>query len=198
MGNAERQARNVARLRQQAEAARKAYDEEALPVSEPERRAIAIHEAAHAVVAVKLGFCIKTISIVAGEGRTVFRRNPLRGINIDDCEVTDRAHRQIEKFILATLAGPAAHAIAAPDLWNPEQGGHHFGRGDYDIANDLVSKLNGFPAATESAHRIFLEVAAKDLVERHWGVIEKVAAALLEKETLDETQLCETMRDNAK
>ena len=62
-----------------------------------------------------------------------------------------------------------------------------------DIISDaaiMTSRTTWFPsstafAATESAHLNYLEVVAKDLVERNWDAIEKVAAALLEKETLD-------------
>jgi hypothetical protein len=106
-------------------------------------------------------------------------------------------HRRTEKLILVVLAGPAAHVIAAPDSWSPEQGGHHFGRGDYDIANDSVSKLNGGSQKTESAHLKYLKVVANDLVKGNWDAIEKVAAALLEKGTLDWDQLRETVRDSA-
>ncbi|MGH8865564.1 MAG: hypothetical protein ACREVZ_13100 [Burkholderiales bacterium] len=82
------------------------------------------------------------------------------------------------------LASPAAHAIAAPDSWSPEQG-HHFGLGDYDIANKSVFKLNWGSRETVSAHLNYLEVAANALVKGKWDAVEKVAAALREKGTLD-------------
>ena len=41
-----------------------------------------------------------------------------------------------------------------------------------------------------------MEVAANDLVKGNWDAIEKVATALLEKETLDWDQLCETIWDS--
>jgi hypothetical protein len=193
MTGAERQARKITCLKEQAGAARKASDKEAPPVSESERRAIAFHEAGHAVIAWHLHLPIKTVSIVAAEGwqgRTVYHRNPLRGINLD-CGDSDRGHRRAEKLIMVALAGPAAHAIAAPDLWSPEQGGYHFGRGDYDIVNNLIVTLG--PQAMVSVHRQYLETITNFLVERFWDAIEKVATALLEKGTLDWDQLCETI-----
>ena len=97
-------------------------------------------------------------------------------------------------MIEVALAGPAAQVIAAPDSWSPKQG-HHFGRGDYDIANNLASSLNG-SRETVSAHLNYLETATNALVKRYWDAIEKVAVALLEKGTLDWDQLCETILDS--
>jgi Helicase conserved C-terminal domain len=185
MTGAERQARKMARLKEQAGAARKASDKETTPLSESEQRVIAFHKAGHAVVACQLGLRIKTVSIVAGEGwqgRTAYHGNPLRGIT-HDCGDSDRGHRRAEKLIIVALAGPAAHAIAAPDSWSPEQG-HHLGRGDYDIAKKLVFKLNWGSREIVSAHLNYLEVSANALVKGTWDAIEKVAAALLEKGTL--------------
>jgi hypothetical protein len=77
--------------------------------------------------------------------------------------------------------GPAAHVIAAPASWSPEQGGHHFGRGDYDIANDLISKLNGGSQKTESAHLKYLKAVANDLVKGNWDAIERSRRRFLRK-----------------
>jgi ATP-dependent Zn protease len=95
MTGAERQARKIARLEEQARAARKASDKETPPLSESERRVIAFHEAGHAVIACELGLRIKKISIVAGndwQGLTSYHRNPLRGINLD----SDRGYRRAD------------------------------------------------------------------------------------------------------
>ena len=157
-------------------------DKEAPPLSEAERRAIAFHEAGHAVIACELGLQIKTVSIVAGEdwsGRFVYDGDPLEGID-PDCEDSDRGHRRAEKMIIVALAGPVAHVIAAPDSWDPEQGGYHDGRGDCEIANNLASSLN-FSEETVRAHLKYLKVVANALVKETRDTIEKVAAALLEK-----------------
>jgi ATP-dependent Zn protease len=82
MTGAERRARKIARLKEQAGAKRKASHKETPPVSESERRVVAFHEAGHAVIAWRLGLRIKTVSIIAEkgwQGRTVYHRNPLRG-----------------------------------------------------------------------------------------------------------------------
>jgi hypothetical protein len=84
MTGAERRARKIPRLKEQAGAARKASDKDTPPLSESERRVIAFHEAGHAVIAYQLGLPTKTVSIVAAEGwqgRIVYQRDPLRGIN---------------------------------------------------------------------------------------------------------------------
>lgn len=194
MTGAERQARKIAHLKEMAGAARKASDKETPPLSESERRAIAFHEAGHAVIAWQLDLPIKTVSIVAGEdwgGRFVYRRDPLRGINLD-CKVSDRAHRRVERVILAALAGPAAQNLAAPDSWSLQRDGHHFGRGDYDRINNLLFALG--LSETVSAHLNYLQVDARARVKGYWSAIEKVAAALLEKGTLDRDQLYEAIQ----
>jgi hypothetical protein len=78
-------------------------------------------------------------------GHRMSERRACKTIGCDRMTVRYRSRRGDDVALrkrLRALAGPAAHAIAAPDSWNPEQG-HHFGRGDYDIANKLASSLNG-------------------------------------------------------
>ncbi|MGC2225258.1 MAG: hypothetical protein WA624_24285 [Methylocella sp.] len=48
------------------------------------------------------------------------------------------------------------------DSWSPEQGGYHFGHGDYDIAKISASNLNGSGEAVD-AHLTYLKVVANDL-----------------------------------
>jgi hypothetical protein len=91
---------------------------------------------------------------------------------------------------MVALAGAAAQVIAVPNSWDPEQGGYHSGRGDYDIVDKLIVILS---PETVSVHLNYLEIATSALVKRLWEDIEKVAAALLEKGTLDWDRLRETI-----
>jgi hypothetical protein len=59
-----------------------------------ERRAIAFHEAGHAVIARRLGLRIKTVSI-----RRRGHRDPLLGIDLDCGGYSDRGHRRAEKMM---------------------------------------------------------------------------------------------------
>jgi hypothetical protein len=80
-------------------------------------------------------------------------------------------------------------------LWNPEQDGYHFGHGDYDIAKKSASNLDRSGEAVD-AHLTYLKVVANDLVKETWDAIENVAAALLEKGTLDWDQVQERILDS--
>lgn len=156
---------------------------------EAERRATAHHEAGHAVIVWRLHLGMpEFVSIRIDE------KDDTSGRIVYDCRVEfdgdddDQTHRCAEKMALAALAGPAAQLRYAPGSYDHDWQGVHWGRGDYDIASDIVFRLNGSSKAA-ALHLKYLEKHAGLLVEQYWADIEKVAAALLEKETLDQDQL---------
>ncbi len=159
---------------------------------ELDRRAVAFHEAGHAVVAKCLGLSVLTVSIVENkDSRGRVAHDWFEAIDYQDDD-DDAIHRQMEKKIMAALAGPAAEAIAAPETYHRDRHSG-FGGGDFDVAEGLLERIHGLRVKIAAAHLQYLELAAKAWVEQHWKAIESVSTALLEKGTLDEKQLCEAM-----
>ena len=93
---------------------------------------------------------------------------------------------------MVALAGPAASSRHSPETYDPSAGGQHWGCGDFDIASNLASYLNGSPEAT-AAYLKWLDVVAADIVKGDWDVIERVAAALLREQTLGWDRLMEVI-----
>lgn len=153
---------------------------------ELDRRAVAFHEAGHAVVAKCLGLSVLTVSIVENKDlRGRVAHDWFEAIDYQDDD-DDAIHRQMEKKIMAALAGPAAEAIAAPETYHRDRHSG-FGGGDFDVAEGLLERIHGLRVKIAAAHLQYLELAAKAWVEQHWKAIESVSTALLEKGTLDES-----------
>lgn len=157
-------------------------------------RAIALHEAAHAVVALRLGFPLVQVSIQAGdrhEGRTV--------VSITD-RLPDRL--ALEREVIGLLAGRAADGVigagvsagAATDLQSATQrlAALHVSYGlgerlsapvDADRATLLLREDAGLAGQVEAdLHR--LQRVAEDLVRADRMAIQAVVEALLAQRVL--------------
>lgn len=141
---------------------------------------VAHHEAGHACIAEALGIRVTTASIVRVPGQH-------RGI------VKYGAAEEVESIVIS-FAGvlAAARSAGRPVRWS------RGGRGrrsaavqDYGGSDDLAKAattaeldLVWNDAAERRAYLRWLWQRARVLVERHWPMIEAVAAALVERRTL--------------
>ena len=64
----------------------------------------------------------------------------------------------------------------------------YHGDSDHEHAADLALRLNGSSQATD-AHLKYLAIVAGDMVATSWPVIERVARALLERQTLKGSEI---------
>lgn len=185
----------------------------------PDLRAVAYHEAGHAVATIARNRRFRRASIVEEEdslGR-VLHDKPLVTDNqtitvsydLDDC----RARRAVETSAMISLAGPIAEAKAT-GRENPE------GAGVVPLEPEAAERL-GIPsvlhpgtdydqvlrlleAATASNYELidawwrFLEVRAKLLLEGWWFLVEPVAEALMQRKTLSYDEVRDLHRDVAR
>ena len=143
------------------------------------QRAIAYHEAGHAVAAYVHHVAIHRAAIIpsADFAGHVSHANPLRGRPID-AMTTPRDRRHMERLVIVALAGDAAqrrHAPRSVRSWHADQ--------DRRNAADLVSYFVG-SEAQQAAYLAYLWAVTDDLVDLHWPAVEAVAAELLERRDL--------------
>lgn len=153
------------------------------------RLATAYHEAGHAVIAWKRGLKVKSATIVPGDGfdGRVRHSSALGRINIE-FDGSDRARIRVETAIVVSLAGPEAQRRFNPRSWRA-----YHGETDYALVTDLALRANGSPETTQ-AFVDWLSLVARDVVVLSWPIIEKVAAALIERNTLSAVELEDVMR----
>ncbi len=146
---------------------------------ETTRKAIAYHEAGHAVAAWSCRLKILKISIIpddelSGKVRHV---SPLKGIRLD-IDGSPRADGKAKDAIIICLAGPEAQR-----RHNPRSVRRWHASSDYDAAVDLALRVCGSGPST-TAYLRWLGIVAKDLINSRWPMVEKVAAELLVREEL--------------
>ena len=136
--------------------------------------ATAHHEAGHTVAAFVLDIPVKRVSIVPDAKRGVAGH-----VYLGSCRSVDAMHRQG----IVALAGEAAQR-----RYNPRSVRHHHGGGDRQaVAKHALERTGSEEQATLLAR--LWELQARDLVERRWEAIQRVAAALLKQQTLDAAQV---------
>ena len=146
----------------------------------------AYHEAGHAVVALSLGVRAHKATIVpdADSDGWVHHASPLGRLQAD-IETSDRVRMRIEKRILIALAGDAAERKA----YKRRRFGGHI---DLSQAFDAASHICGSDRQTD-AYLQYLSIVAEDLIDLHWEAVERVAKALLARQTLSEAQIREAV-----
>jgi len=135
-------------------------------------RALAIHEAGHAVMRVLLGGTLEHVRLHWTEGAN--GRPRLRG---GSCRGVPGEAGTVE----TALAGRAAVDVASaysPELRGALEGFHD--RGDVDAARPLVERRHG---PDHDLYRHVREVAAT--LRRHWAAVLGVADALLDRDLTD-------------
>jgi hypothetical protein len=112
----------------------------------------------------------------------VVHKNALRGAKLG-LDASDDARLRAERAILVRLAGPAAQKRHAPRSWRSRHG-----ESDLKQALDLASTVS---SSRSAAHALVarLGIAADDLIEARWPLVERVASALIEGSPLSAAQI---------
>ena len=155
------------------------------------RLAIAHHEAGHAVAAFRAGREIREVCIAAvtDDPRydgNIQHNNPLYGQHLEAGD--ERLSDYYGGELIIALAGPEAErrhdsvtGIAGNDL---------------DVAQEILDRFVGSGVERESLLRL-AQRETRDLVNREWPAIERVAAALLRHGRLTGGQLAQLIREGA-
>ena len=153
------------------------------------RQANAHHEAGHAVIAYALGYKPTSATIVPSRDvrGIVSRPSPLRGIKLD-IDGSDRARLRVERAIQICLAGPLAQQRYRRSSWRRYHGGS-----DFDTARDLALHVCG-SGEQATAFLRWLEITTRERVETYWVYIARVAALLLERESLTGTDILSALQ----
>ena len=134
-------------------------------------RAVAIHEAAHIVIACVLGLSI-------GEKGAAVYGMPPDPTGVAHFEGATRGTEvvasKVHDVIIALLAGGIAHSKLRSDVKTAVL------KDEERIAELLGS--SSFTSPEVQAHCALLRPRANELVDRHWPVLETVATALCNKE----------------
>lgn len=154
-------------------------------MTDKRKSAVAFHEAGHAVAAVFLNVPVKSATIVRGPGYLglVQYKNVLARVNPDTEGMSDRVRSRIERCIIVGLAGPLAQKRAFPRSlrkWHSHR--------DYADACDLAVRVSG-SAASATAFLKWLETRTGDLLDTRWQCVERVAAELLRRNTLEAAEI---------
>jgi hypothetical protein len=200
MTGAERQKRYIQNLKRRA-GEPPPVEPPAPPMTDARRREIAYHEAGHVVVAHYVGLPMRRVTIVPSgdwQGSATYHRSPLKRFNLD-LDINDRAYRRAERDTLVTLAGGVAQKRYAPGSVGGDDGADEDGlrsgcAGDWGYAADLAFTLHRDSQRRAQLHLDYLEKVTACYVDEHWDEIERVAAALLEKGTLDQWQIVAAMK----
>ena len=148
------------------------------------RLAAAYHEAGHIVAALSQSHADPSAAFVRTvEFRgPVGRKNAVRGRKLG-LGKSDHARLRAERAILVRLAGPAAQKRHAPRSWRSWHG-----ESDLEQALDLASSVSSSPSAA-NVLVARLQIAAEDLIEARWPLVERVASALIEGSPLSAAQI---------
>lgn len=157
----------------------------------PTREASAYHEAGHAVMAFLLGHRITSVTIkpgVTAEGESYSGMVYSRPRGRIDFDVSTPAMRiKVENMIMVTLAGDVAQR-----RFNPRSSRNWHASADRSAAADMAfSQTSSGEQAT--AFLAWLHIRTRDVIHGRWNVVERVAAALMDRETLSATDLREVI-----
>jgi hypothetical protein len=164
------------------------------------REAVAYHEAGHAVVAHMLGHQVRRVSIApkSGSDGRVSWRNPINRIisKLESGSEADleRVRYRIDHAIIVSMAGAFAQK-----RHNPRSGWRYAGSGaargefllkgsDDQQALELMSRVYE-DEKVRAAYSRYLEARAEELVKRYWSRIERLAIALLDRETISDIRV---------
>jgi ATP-dependent Zn protease len=144
---------------------------------------VAHHEAGHAVAAfvLNLGIGRKGVTIVS-DAESLGAAYVLHQLRENsEIEISPRTHVRILDYAVMCLAGDAAQK-----KFNPRR--RYGGQNDLHNAADLLSYISGSNKILELQLKI-ARLRACGLVEVRWKQIEAVAAALVERKTLNREEV---------
>ena len=150
-------------------------------LSPDHRRHVAFHEAGHAVAHQRLIGAVVSATIEADgikAGTVVFADQPDRLSNAE----------WFERKAIATLAGPAAQRRLCRYSWRREHGCI-----DDAFVEELALTLCGTSHAATAALARYWALRARNFVRSEWFVISAVAEALLQRKTLDGSEVTATI-----
>jgi hypothetical protein len=180
-------------------------------VAATRRKAIAYHEAGHAVAAHRLGYEVMRVSIApkSGSAGHVSWRNPIKNRSViskleygSEADL-DRVRHRIDHAIIVSMAGALAQKRHNPRSdWR--YGGSGVARDDRFLlkgsddqqALQLASQLHE-NEKVRAAYWRYLKARAEALVNHHWPEIEQLARALLHRETISGDDIHEAMMTDA-
>jgi hypothetical protein len=169
----------------------------------------AYHEAGHAVTAWTLDLGVKMVTIAPTEdtlGHVLVRRHMTsRLADQVRYDLTPGRRDLVERKVLVSLAGMEAERrhsgrrrLSGAGLYRlpPDQRDEYSakaggrvdfvcGEGDFLNAIDLLALLTSEGTAEFDAYLAWLSERTKTLLVARWGLVERVAAALVEHRTLD-------------
>jgi len=174
--------------------------------SDRQRRAIAYHEAGHAVVGY---FCpqmpkARRVTIVATDdwlGRVLLHSSRWLRRRLSAGDWSPRTEVRCYEQIMTSLAGPLAERRFTGRL--NRRGAGYDGtssvvRGsDYDTVSDLVLRLAGEDAQDQLALGRWLQRRTENMLSNYWKAVEAVAAALVERGTIKGQAALGTIIDGA-
>jgi ATP-dependent Zn protease len=154
-----------------------------------DKRSIAYHEAGHAVLHLLAGHEIESATIAGDDdakGRVVCDVSGLEVLRYEDDDV-----RQVpfERQIMACMAGVIAQRQFAPQSATADDSEF-----DHSVAHEWFDALEVPRGEIRDAYWHLLELRTGALVKEHWGRVERIAAALLEHETLTGAQVEQSFR----
>jgi hypothetical protein len=155
------------------------------------RWSTAFHEAGHVVASRRHGFKVHSATIVpaADVHGGVEQDNSLHGLRLD-WDDSARAHRRAQLAIIVYLSGPEAQRQYNPRSWRS-----HHGASDHKLAADLALAINTSSDDAADAYLRWLEIVARDEVAASWPLIERVASALVARDTLTAAEIAEILHD---
>jgi hypothetical protein len=152
----------------------------------PPLRAIAYHEAGHAVMCWHEQIGIDVASIIPAPGSLghVQHRSVLDGIDLA-CDNSLEGRARAESLIRIALAGSVAQRRIHPRGFR-----HYNSQADYETAANVLSHLAG-PDDELAAYWHLLQIHTKTILnlEYVWERVQRIADALLEAKTLSSEEL---------
>jgi hypothetical protein len=152
-----------------------------MPRGGPPLRAIAYHEAGHAVMCWHEQIEVEIASIIpeAGSLGRVQHRSVLEGIDLA-CDNSLEGRARAESLIRVCLAG----AVAQRQI-DPRRFRHYNSRSDYESAQELLTHLAGADDELAAYWRL-LQIQTKNILNLTdvWHCVERVADALLQSKAL--------------
>jgi hypothetical protein len=151
-------------------------------------QAMAYREAGYTVACWSLGFRVKRATIISHDKPSEFL-TWLRAARFScNSGLSRRSILRYHDRIVCALAGRQAQRRVAPQSVKSRDA-----NGDEAIASELLLRLHGEERERNCAFK-YLEARARNLVNDHWRMVEDLAKALLERQSLTGKEVGDVLR----